>query len=310
MSLPPRAITDSPQSDDHWSHVSFLEETKVLAVGVNLSVLLPSGTPSEDPQDYLKCCYEVLRNMGIVETNGVDFAFLPITLREEYHKKFEHLQQGNMIVTQYESHFVDLARHALFLLPTEGERVRRFIEGPTHLIRFQMAKEIGSEISFQAAANVARRIEMVLEQGNFGRGHPLRPFHSALHASHGASRSHGPIIPYYGQPAFSAHSAPISAPPLQSYYIIYPAHLGQLQLQQPWHQDGCYECGNIGHIRRYCPRLASNRPQQDSHAIIPAPIASPPAQPARGRGQAARGGGQAIRGGGQTIRGRGQTVTG
>ena len=118
-----------------------------------------------------------------------------------------------------------------------------------------MAKETGSEISFQAAANVARRIEMVLAQergqrsdkrprqfsgfsgassggrGNFGRGHPPRPFHSTLRVSPGASGSHGPIMPYSGQPVFSAHSAPISVPPLQSYYSGYPTHLGQLQLQ-------------------------------------------------------------------------------
>jgi len=29
---------------------------------------------SQDPQDYLDSCHEVLRNMGIVESNGVDFA--------------------------------------------------------------------------------------------------------------------------------------------------------------------------------------------------------------------------------------------
>ena len=74
--------------------------------------------------------------------------FLPITLREEFRKQFERLQQGSMTVTQYESRFVDLARHALLLLPTEGERVRRFIEGLTHPIRLQMAKETESEISF------------------------------------------------------------------------------------------------------------------------------------------------------------------
>lgn len=33
-----------------------------------------SSAPSEDSQDYLDCCHEVLRNMGIIETNGVEFA--------------------------------------------------------------------------------------------------------------------------------------------------------------------------------------------------------------------------------------------
>ncbi|XP_070035742.1 uncharacterized protein [Nicotiana tomentosiformis] len=199
--------------------------------------------------------------MGIVETNGVDFAvfqmtdsaerwwrdfmlprpdgsptltweqfsqlflekFLPITLREDFRRQIERLKQGSMTVTQYETCFVDLARHALLLIPTEGERVIRFIEGLTHPIRLQMANETGCEISFQAAVNVARRIEMVLAQergqgsdkrprqfggfssasyggrGNFGRGHPPRPFHSALHAS------------------YSAPSTLISEPPIQSF---------------------------------------------------------------------------------------------
>ncbi|XP_070037240.1 uncharacterized protein [Nicotiana tomentosiformis] len=128
-----------------------------------------------------------------------------------------------MTVTQYETRFMDLARHALLSLPTEGERVRRFIEGLTHPIRLQMAKETGSEISFQVAAKVARRIEMVLAQergqgsdkrpwqfsgfsgassggrGNFGRGHPPMLFHSALQAS------------------YSAPPALISAPPIQGF---------------------------------------------------------------------------------------------
>ncbi|XP_070035065.1 uncharacterized protein [Nicotiana tomentosiformis] len=206
-----------------------------------------------------------------------------------------------MTVTQYESRFVDLACHALLLLRIEEKRVRRFIEGLTHPIRLQMAKETGSEISFQAAANVTRKIEMILAQerghrsdkrphqfggfsgasaggrGNFGRGYPPRPFHSALHESPDASGSHSPIMPYSGQSALSAHSSPISAPPLQSHYS---------------NSSGPF------------------RSRQDSRAIIPTLVASPPAQPTRSRGHAARGGGQAIRGGGQTVRGGSQPPRG
>ncbi|XP_070048464.1 uncharacterized protein [Nicotiana tomentosiformis] len=109
--------------------------------------------------------------------------FLPITLRGDFRRQFEHLQQGSITITQHESRFMDLYHHALLLLPTEGERVRRFIERLTHPIRFQMAKETGSEISFQAAANVSRRIEMVLTQEK-GEGSDKRPFHSALQASY------------------------------------------------------------------------------------------------------------------------------
>ncbi|XP_070036187.1 uncharacterized protein [Nicotiana tomentosiformis] len=308
--------------------------------------------------------------MGIVESNEVDFAvfqmtgsakrwwrdcvlarpanspaltweqfsqlflerFVPITLREEYRRHFECLQQGSMTVTQYETRFVDLARHAIVLLPTEKERVRRFIDELTYTIRLQMAKETGSDISFQTTVNIARQIELVHAQeigsvsykrprysgnfrgassggrGTYGRGHPPKPFYSALQASHGASGSHGPIMSYSRQQTFSAHSTPISAPSLQSHYSRYPACSGHLQLQQPQQQDECYDCGNIGHIRRYCPRLSSNRSQQDSRAIIPAPVAPSPSRPARGRGQTARGGGRVVRGECQPVRGHPRDV--
>ncbi|XP_070040855.1 uncharacterized protein [Nicotiana tomentosiformis] len=145
-----------------------------------------SSAPFEYPQDYLYRCHEVLRNMGIVETNGVDFAvfqmtgstkrwwrdymlttpagspaltwyrfsqlflekFIPVTLREDYYRQLERLQQGSMIITQYETRFVDLACHAIVLLPIERERVRQFIDGLTFSIRLQMAKETGDDISF------------------------------------------------------------------------------------------------------------------------------------------------------------------
>lgn len=146
-----------------------------------------------------------------------------------------------MIVTHYETCFVDLGRHALLLLPIEGNRVRSFIEGLTHPIRLQMANETKSDISFQATANVARRIEMVLThkrcygsnkrprqfsgfsgasyggRGNFGRGHPPMPFHSTLQASHSTSDGHYPYVSHSDRLAYSASPAPINVPPIQSH---------------------------------------------------------------------------------------------
>ena len=133
----------------------------------NLFTATFTGASSEDPQDYLDSCYEVLRNMGIVESNEIYFAtfrlsgaaktwwrdyclarpagsvqftwaqftevflgkFLPITQREDLRRQFERLQQGSMYVTQYETRFITLVRHALIILPTDSERVQRFIEG-------------------------------------------------------------------------------------------------------------------------------------------------------------------------------------
>lgn len=38
-----------------------------------------TGSPSEDPQDLLDRCHEILHNMGIVETNIVHFTMFQMT---------------------------------------------------------------------------------------------------------------------------------------------------------------------------------------------------------------------------------------
>ncbi|XP_070045539.1 uncharacterized protein [Nicotiana tomentosiformis] len=90
--------------------------------------------------------------------------FIPFTMRGGYHRQFERLQHGSMIVTQYKTRFVDLARHAVILLPTGKERVGRFIVGITLGIRLQMDKDNGDDISFQKAAEITRRIEIIRSQ--------------------------------------------------------------------------------------------------------------------------------------------------
>ncbi|XP_070032859.1 uncharacterized protein [Nicotiana tomentosiformis] len=258
--------------------------------------------------------------------------YLHVTLRENYPRQFVCLQQSSVTVTQYETRFVDLARHATIFIPTEWERVRRFIERITYLIKLQMVKEIGSDISFQAAPNIARRIEMVLTQemrhvsdkrphqfigfsgassggrGNFGRDHPPRQFQSALQASHGVSGSRSPIVSHPDQLAYSVPLAPISAPPIQSHQSGYPGRHGQSQGQQSQQLRACYTCGDLRQVARFFPRSQGSMQQHGSHAMIPALTVPPPAQPARGMGQIARGGGQVVRGGGQPIRGRPRDV--
>ncbi|XP_070023802.1 uncharacterized protein [Nicotiana sylvestris] len=290
--------------------------------------------------------------MGILETNGVDFAtfrlagsaktwwrdfclarpagspsltwdqfselflgkFLPVTQRDALRRQFERLQQGSMSVTQYETQFIDLARHTIVILPTERERVRSFVDGLVQPIRVQMAMSAGSEITFQETADGARWIELTLSQGgghgsdkrpchsgkfsgtssggrdSYGRGHPSRPFQSALQASHGTPGGRGSQPQYSDQQLFSSPSAPISAP----------------SLRYSQQSRACYTCVDVSHIARYCPRASSSSQQQGPRPMIQAPVAPQPAQPARGGGRGHRGGTRGLRGGAQTARGRGQ----
>ncbi|XP_070039218.1 uncharacterized protein [Nicotiana tomentosiformis] len=116
----------------------------------------------------------------------------------------DRCHEGSMTVTQHETRFVDLSHHVVTLIPTERERVRRFIDGLTYGIRIQMARETEDDISSTRVVEIARRIEGSRVQGreaasekrpshfggfsgassggrgSFGRGHPIRPVQSAL----------------------------------------------------------------------------------------------------------------------------------
>ncbi|XP_070042529.1 uncharacterized protein [Nicotiana tomentosiformis] len=149
-----------------------------------------SGTKSEDAQDFLDICQRILCTTGILETNGVSFTtfqligasfrwwetyersrpvgatplswhefsvlllekFVSQTRREELRRQLEHLCQEDLSVTQYEMRFSELARHAVWLVPTEREKIRRFINGINQQFHFVMT--LGNVAG-------ARRLEMV-----------------------------------------------------------------------------------------------------------------------------------------------------
>ncbi|XP_070045149.1 uncharacterized protein [Nicotiana tomentosiformis] len=89
--------------------------------------------------------------------------FVQQTRREELRRHFEQLHQEDMPVTQYEMRFSELAHHAVWLVPTERERIRRFIDGLNYGLCFVMTQEIASSARFYEVVDIDRR----LEQGDF-----------------------------------------------------------------------------------------------------------------------------------------------
>ncbi|XP_070054873.1 uncharacterized protein [Nicotiana tomentosiformis] len=161
-----------------------------------------SGLASESAHGFLEECHRILHTMGIVKTSGVAFTtfqlrgaayhwwrayelgspaesapltwvhfsemflrkFVPQSLRDTWRTEFEQLCQGTMSVLEYAMRFSDLVRHAPALVSTVRERVRRFIEGLRRDIRFSMARELESDISFQQVVGIARRVEGIWDQ--------------------------------------------------------------------------------------------------------------------------------------------------
>ena len=50
--------------------------------------------------------------------------YYPQTERDARREEFLRLYQGSLFVAQYESHFTDLSRHALYMVDTEEKKVR------------------------------------------------------------------------------------------------------------------------------------------------------------------------------------------
>ncbi|XP_070015031.1 uncharacterized protein [Nicotiana sylvestris] len=155
------------------------------------------GERHEDAQDFIDTCRDRLHNMRILESHGVDFTsfqlegiarkwwqsyvlgrtagsppltcgqftqlfldkYIPPSEREELRYQFEHLEQGQMYETDYEVRFSELSHHALMILPTDVERVRRFVAGLHLDIRASMAREVEIGTEYQLVVDIARRIE-------------------------------------------------------------------------------------------------------------------------------------------------------
>ncbi|XP_070002772.1 uncharacterized protein [Nicotiana sylvestris] len=91
--------------------------------------------------------------------------YIPPSKREELWYKFEQLDQGQISVTDYEARFSELFRHALLILPTDAERVQRFVAGLHSGIRADMAREVEMGTSYQLVVEIARRIEGYRQRG-------------------------------------------------------------------------------------------------------------------------------------------------
>ncbi|XP_070032170.1 uncharacterized protein [Nicotiana tomentosiformis] len=130
--------------------------------------------------------------------------------------------------------FSELARHAIWLVPTERERIKRFINGLNYQLRFVMTRENASGARFDEVIDIARRLELILSQdreereakrpggwcgfsgvssgvqSHHCRGRPYRPAQMALLVHRSASVSHGSYSAHSGKSSFSALSSQTS----------------------------------------------------------------------------------------------------
>ena len=70
-----------------------------------------------------------------------------------------------MSVAEYEGKFHALAWHASMILPTEAERVRRFVKGLIISIRLEVSQVAACGVPFQKVVDAAKELEMIRREG-------------------------------------------------------------------------------------------------------------------------------------------------
>ena len=157
------------------------------------------------------------------------------------------------------------------ILPTDAERVQRFVAGLHSGIWDIMAREVEIGTSYQLVMEIARRIEGYRQwdreqmqrdkrfrhsgrfsgapsggRGQFGRGQPSRPTYPAPPPPRGA-----PVRPYFSAMPESSYRPPA----IQGSSSGYSGHQGQTLGQQSSVPRDYFECRDLSHVRRFCPRL-------------------------------------------------------
>ncbi|XP_070040181.1 uncharacterized protein [Nicotiana tomentosiformis] len=176
--------------------------------------------------------------------------------------KFEQLQQGQMSVTDYEARFSALSRHALMILPTEAERVHRFVACLHISIQATMAREVKMWTSYELVVEISRRIEGARQRS---REQVMRDKRFRYYGEFRGTPSGGRAI----QGSSSGYSGP----------------QGQTSSQHPIAPKSYYECGDPSHMRRFCPMLRDRPVQQGQQPMITTPVAPLAVRPPKGGGQ-------------------------
>ncbi|XP_070036113.1 uncharacterized protein [Nicotiana tomentosiformis] len=221
-----------------------------------------SGDESRDAQDFLDIWWEAYERCMPVDAASLiwhEFSvlflekFVPLSHREELRKKFEQLRQDGISMTQYE-------------ISCNRERV--------------------SAVTFDEVVDIARQIEMVHSQEReereakkprgsgapngvhsggqsyHNKSRPYRPAQTARPVHRGASSSHSPYSTRPGQSSLSALPAQCSSrsPSVQGSFVpgssdSYCGSRGPPQYLSLFFKRGCFECGELRHVKRFSPHL-------------------------------------------------------
>ncbi|XP_069144367.1 uncharacterized protein [Solanum lycopersicum] len=220
---------------------------------------------SEDAYDFLVDCHELLHKMDIVEQFSIEFVtyqfqgdakmwwcsyveyqparappmtwasfsslfmekYIPRTLRDRRRDECLSLEQRKMSVAAYEAKFCALSRYATQLCFSPQERIRRFVKGLRSDLQILALQVAAAAKSFQEVVDFVIEVDGV-KPDDFTTASTFKKFRKG---AGGPSQTSQPFSEFGGYLQTSSFS---QIPILDS--------------------RNCYGCGEVGHIRKYCPK--------------------------------------------------------
>ncbi|XP_070034647.1 uncharacterized protein [Nicotiana tomentosiformis] len=145
------------------------EEQKLLERFGRLKPPSFSGVESEDTQDFLDRCQQILRTAGILETIEVSFTTFQLSGAAfrwwETYKRSSPADVAPLSWNECSVLFLEkFVPPTNWLVPTEREKIRRFIDGLSYRLRFVMTQENASGARFDEVVDIAWRLELVCSQ--------------------------------------------------------------------------------------------------------------------------------------------------
>ncbi|XP_059315758.1 uncharacterized protein LOC132066467 [Lycium ferocissimum] len=211
-----------------------------------------SSTSSEDAYEFILDMHELLHRMGIVETHGVDYVsyqfrgdaktwwryfvacrpegsppltwtqfyraflekYVPRSLREARREQFLHLEQRGMSLESYVTRFLYLARYSTPLIPTEADRIRRFVGGLVGSLQIPCLQMESMGASFQSIIEHASMVEGAKARAfSGGDKRPRQTGSFGGSSTRGAGQFSRPPQPYSDRPVYLVLPASSSEPP-------------------------------------------------------------------------------------------------
>ncbi|XP_028100951.1 uncharacterized protein LOC114300283, partial [Camellia sinensis] len=175
--------------------------------------------------------------------------YFPDSLREQKASEFIHLKQGTMMVAEYESKFTQLAGFAIYVIPTETRKARKFeagldagIQDRLEVLKLPTYAEVVDRVYIAKKGIKASRSGEPSYKKRFWERDNRRPGvapHKKVNMDTTSSGHHGPTNPGGG----TILTCPTCG----------RVHWGQC------HRDtgACFRCGQFGHLLRDCPKMVN-----------------------------------------------------